>query len=135
MSKYKSRKISLPDGTFDSQLEAAHWQALKARQHLGEISGLTRQVAYLLAEAVTIQGRRRPALKYLADFVYRDNSTGQTVVADAKGVMTEGYRIKRHLLKATHGIDILELGRASKVRAARPVVKPAAMRAKKVRAA
>jgi hypothetical protein len=69
----------------------------------------------LLAEPVVINGRRRPPLKYIADFVFRD-SNGKTVVADAKGVITEGYRIKRHLLKALHGIDILELGRQGRAR-------------------
>ena len=123
-TKYKSRKVTTPDGTFDSKLEAAHWQALKTRQHLGEITGLTRQVAYLLAEPVVINGRKRPAMKYIADFVFRD-STGKTVVADAKGVITEGYRIKRHLLKAVHGIDILELGRQGR---ARPPARRAARR-------
>jgi hypothetical protein len=82
-------------------------------QRAGPVYDLRREVVYELAPAVVIQGRRRPPLRYVADFVYMLRSSDQEedarmVVEDCKGVRTEGYRIKRHLLKAVHGIEILE---------------------------
>lgn len=49
------------------------------------------------------------ACKYIADFVYTDNDTGQTVVEDTKGVRTKEYIIKRKLMLYLHGIRIKEV--------------------------
>ncbi len=76
-------------------------------ERAGHIAGLTREVPFELAPAVVIQGRKRPAMRYFADFVY-STADGKIVVEDAKGVRTEGYRIKRHFMKHIHNIDILE---------------------------
>jgi hypothetical protein len=43
----------------------------------------------------------------VADFVYFDDN-GARVVEDVKGAITDGYRIKRHLL-AVQGIQITEI--------------------------
>jgi hypothetical protein len=39
------------------------------------------------------------------DFVYRDRA-GQQVLEDVKGVITAAFTIKRHLLKAVHGLEV-----------------------------
>ena len=65
-------------------------------------------MSFELAQAVVLDGRKRPPLRYVADFVYRD-SAGQMVVEDVKGVRTQGYRIKRHLMLAVHGIEVREV--------------------------
>lgn len=49
------------------------------------------------------------ACRYIADFVYTDNETGQTVVEDTKGVRTKEYIIKRKLMLFVHGIRIREI--------------------------
>lgn len=49
------------------------------------------------------------ACKYIADFVYTDNETGQTIVEDTKGVRTKEYIIKRKLMLYLHGIRIKEV--------------------------
>ena len=46
---------------------------------------------------------------YIADFVYKDEETGRTVVEDAKGVKTKDYIIKRKLMLWLHGIRIAEV--------------------------
>ena len=83
-NKYKSRKTSLDGMVFDSAAEARAYLGLKARQMAGEIFDLKTQVVFELAPAVRIQGRKRPILKYIADFTYLEN--GRLIVADAKGV-------------------------------------------------
>lgn len=105
--KYANRRVEIDGQTFDSKAEARYWGHLQIRLKAGEIRNLRRQVPFELAPAVVIGGRKRPPLRYIADFVWEEG--GKTVVADVKGAVPEAYRIKRHLLKAVHGIDILEI--------------------------
>ena len=105
--KYANQRVEIDGQAFDSKAEARYWGHLQIRLKAGEISNLRRQVPFELAPAVVIGGRKRPPLRYIADFVWEEG--GKTVVADVKGAVPEAYRIKRHLLKAIHGIDILEI--------------------------
>ncbi len=117
-SKYHARKITTPEGTFDSRKEYRRWTELCILQRGGVISDLRRQVAYTLIpeqREPDITGPRggvkrgklmeRP-VDYVADFVYQKD--GQTVVEDSKGVRTKDYIIKRKLMLWVHGIRILE---------------------------
>lgn len=105
--KYRSTRVDAPDGRFDSKHELRAYRALQLREQAGEISDLARQVTFELAPTVKIDGRKRPPVRYIADFVYREN--GAQVVADAKGMRTPVYKLKRHLMMTVHGIPILEL--------------------------
>lgn len=80
---------------------------LKLLQRAGRISGLRCQVVFELAPAVRVQGRKRPALRYVADFVYREAGAAVDTVEDVKGKLTDAYRIKRHLM-AVLGFEIKE---------------------------
>ena len=104
--KYNNKKTIVDGITFDSKKEAARYSQLKLLERANKISDLKLQVMFTLAPSVKVQKRKRPPLVYIADFVYTENNS--KVVEDCKGVRTEGYRIKRHLLMATHGIEILE---------------------------
>lgn len=75
-------------------------------QEQGEICALERQVVYVLAPGVVINGRKAPPLRYVADFVYERGD--ETVIEDVKGVITAEYRIKRHLM-ALKGLSIVEI--------------------------
>lgn len=105
--KYANRRVEIDGQTFDSKAEARYWGVLQIRLKAGEIRNLRRQVPFELAPAVVIGGRKRPPLRYVADFVWEED--GKTIVADVKGAVPAAYRIKRHLMKAVHGIDILEI--------------------------
>ncbi len=105
-SKYGNQKCESGGIKFDSKREMMRWHDLVRMQARGEISELELQVPFVLADPVVIDGRKRPALRYVADFVYEQN--GETVVEDVKGRVTEGYRIKRHLM-AARGITIKEV--------------------------
>lgn len=90
----------------------------------GEIENLRREVPFVLAPAVVLDGMKKPALRYIADYVYlkriyqpkADGATYSTfktqqIVEDVKSPATRKnavYRIKKHLMKSVHGIDILE---------------------------
>ena len=109
-SKYNAKKVTLSGITFDSRREADRWLVLTERQKRGEITDLRRQVHFELAPAVILDGRKKPALRYVADFTYTEN--GAMVIEDVKSAYTRKmptYRIKRHLMKSVLGLDIKEV--------------------------
>lgn len=107
-SKYGNKKTEVDGLVFDSKREAKHWLELKAMQQRGEIFDLRRQVKFELIPAVRLDGRMRPATKYVADFVYTDKD-GNEVVADSKGCKTPEYALKRKLMAWVHSIEVKEL--------------------------
>jgi len=101
MNKYRNRRTTLYGITFDSQKEAQRYLVLLADQNEGKIKDLQLQVPY----EIKINGVK--VCKYIADFVYQRD--GQTIIEDVKGIRTQTYVIKRKLMKAVHGIDIVEV--------------------------
>ena len=96
---------------FDSKKEARRYDHLTIRQKAGEIHDLRLQVDFTLQEAYTDQeGRRVRAIRYRADFTYRERD-GRLVVEDVKSkpTRTREYLIKRKLMKERRGIDITEV--------------------------
>lgn len=108
-SKYRNEPVETVDGRFDSKAEHRHWMLLKQMEKTGRIKDIKRQIMYELAPSVVVGGRKRPPIRYVADFVYFDKEKKQEICADVKGAVTPEYRIKRHLMKSIHGIDILEI--------------------------
>lgn len=102
-SKYGNKKTQTSDGIIhDSQKEAMRWSELLLMQRAGYIQDLDRQVKY---ELIPKQDGER-ACYYVADFVYKDTITGETIVEDTKGFETDVYKIKRKLMLWRHGIKI-----------------------------
>ena len=111
--KYGNTKITNAHGTFDSRHEWERFHALWLMQRAGLISELERQVKFELVPGVKLAGekRKKPAMRYFADFVYKD-SKGQQVIEDAKSAATrksKDYRQKKHLMKALLNFDIVEV--------------------------
>ena len=126
--KYGNKKIKNAFGTYDSELEWGRYLFLSNRQKEGEISGLRRQVEYLLIPAQygteirhlkTKDKEIRVLLErpcsYIADFVYERN--GKTIVEDCKGedkkykgkrfsTQTADFKIKKKLMLYIHNIQI-----------------------------
>lgn len=108
-NKYGARSVVIDGIRFPSKREGDRWLALKLRFVLGEIYSLDRQVSYQLAPSVKIDGekRARPALRFTADFRYVDAKTLKTIVEDAKGYADTAFRMRQHLMKSVHGIDVV----------------------------
>jgi hypothetical protein len=111
-SKYRSQKVEQDGIKFDSKKEARRWSELQMMQVEGQISGLKRQVPFVLAPAVKLEGeaRTKPALRYVADATYMQD--GQMVVEDTKSAPTRKtpiYRAKKHLMATVHNIHIKEV--------------------------
>lgn len=110
-SKYGAVKTQIDGHTFASKAEARRFAQLKELERIGEIDSLELQPRYELAPGVKFSdaSRATPALRYVGDFRYRDH-LGRLVVEDVKGgPVTEGYRIKKHLMLAIHGIEVREV--------------------------
>lgn len=119
-SKYHARKVKRHGMVFDSRKEADRWDELMLLQREGEITGLRRQVPFVL-----IPAQRRPVwdetkntfvskcvaqkCSYIADFVYNDIETGEEIVEDAKGYRTREYILKRKMMLYFHNILIKEV--------------------------
>lgn len=120
-SKYKAHKVVVNGIKFDSKKEAKRYKDLLLLEQAGTIKDLQRQVKYVLIPAQYAPdiigkrgGHKRGKLlerecSYVADFVYTDTESGQTVVEDVKGFRTEVYKIKKKLLLERYGIQIKEV--------------------------
>lgn len=121
--KYGNRKITRDGLTFDSIKEYRRWCELSLLERAGEITGLERQVKYVIIPAqyapdtVTARGKiKRGKLlerecAYVADFRYQMD--GETVVEDVKGYKDGQayalFAIKRKLMLSVHGIMVKEV--------------------------
>jgi hypothetical protein len=126
MNKYGNKKVVVDGEVFDSRREYMRWQDLKFLEMCGAINDLRRQVVFELipvqrekSTRVYSKGRKKgqpiegkvieKAVTYVADFVYTDNTTGKTVVEDAKGFHTKDYILKRKMCLYLLGIRIQEV--------------------------
>ena len=96
MNKYHNKKISSPDGEFDSKYEYEEWCRLKLLERAKIISNLTRQVPFVLIPSIRTTVETLRPISYIADFVYEEK--GITYITDVKGYETQEYRIKKRLL-------------------------------------
>ena len=105
-NKYHARS----SGGYASRKEHRRANELQLMQRAGSISNLREQVSYeLIPPQRGTDGKvLERACTYIADFVYTDNATGQTIVEDTKGFRTKEYIIKRKLMLHVHGIRITE---------------------------
>ncbi len=102
-NKYKNEKTVVGGIKFDSRKEADRWIILRALEACGGIRNLKRQVHIgLIVKGVHI-------CKWIADFVYERD--GKTIYEDVKSKHTRKlpvYRLKKKLVNACMGIEILE---------------------------
>ena len=123
-TKYNAQKCVVDGITFDSRKEANRYCELKLLERGHVITDLRLQVEFILIpnqyrteERYGKNGRRLKDKQillerkccYIADFVYVDNRTGETVVEDAKGIRVEPYQVKKKLMLWVHGIQIKEV--------------------------
>lgn len=99
MNKYGAKKTIIDGITFDSKRESQHYVHLKIREKAGEIYNLELQPVYQI-----IIGDMK-ICKVIPDFRYVESNV--TVVEDVKGMDTAISRLKRKLVKAVHGVDIV----------------------------
>lgn len=102
--KYHNVPVTVDGKPFDSTAEGKRYWELCRLQDAGEITDLQTQPVFPLV----VNGVR--VAQYRADFAYVQN--GQRIIEDVKGgdaTKTAVYRLKKKMLKAQYGIDIVEV--------------------------
>lgn len=108
-NKYRNKKILIDGKKFDSIKEGNRYKELKLLQKIGKISELRLQPTYLLQDSFKIENKTIRAIKYIADFEYIDNETGEKIVEDVKGVKTDVYKLKKKLFQHKYNMNIKEI--------------------------
>lgn len=98
-TKYNAKKVTLDGVTFDSKAEAAFYKI-----HRGE--RMERQKKFLLAPAHEVNGIKKRAIYYIADFVFYDENGNIKKVIDVKGVTTADFKIKAKLFSLKYQMNI-----------------------------
>ena len=109
-NKYHNERLTIDGEKFDSKKEYRRYEELKLLERTGLISDLRRQVPFELVPRQIANGKVvERAVKYIADFTYREN--GQLVVEDVKSdaTRTDAYKIKKKLMLSVHGVRIKEV--------------------------
>lgn len=99
--KFGNVKVTVADGTFDSQKEYRRWCELKLLERGGAIRNLEHHVP------ISIDVNGQHICKYEADFTYFENN--ERVIEDCKGstaTITDVFRLKRKLIRALYGVEI-----------------------------
>lgn len=99
-SKFRNKPTVVDGHRFASKLEAKRYQELKLMEQAGEIAELTLQPRFKLVVGGFL------ICTYVADFHYLDVKAAKYVTEDAKGMLTNVFKIKAKLLKACYGIDV-----------------------------
>lgn len=100
-SKYRNKRCEYDGYKFPSEFERDVYIQHKYLQMEGKISNLkVHEIFFLSVKGVHI-------CEYEADLSYLDN--GELVVKDAKGFRTKEFIIKKKLMKACLGIEIIEV--------------------------
>lgn len=107
-----AKKCTQDGYKFDSLREMRRYQELRLLADAGAIACLEVHPRFELALAVVVDGRKKPALRYTGDFRYIDlDNFSADVIEDVKSprFRTAAYRMRKHLMKAQLGLDILEV--------------------------
>lgn len=112
-NKFGAVKEEVDGIKFDSKTEARRYRELKKMVRAGEIRDLELQPVYVLVKSVKFSNdqKAKPAMRYTADFRYFDVKKGRVVVEDVKSKATAkqtDYKMRRHMMLAFHGIEVLE---------------------------
>jgi Protein of unknown function (DUF1064) len=107
VSKYRNEKGKVDGLKFDSLKEKKRYGQLKMREKAGEIRALRMQHSF----PIVVNGVK--ICEYRSDFDYSEIGAGQDgmdkwIVEDCKGFKTPAYIMKKKLLRAVWGIEILE---------------------------
>ena len=119
-NKYHAKKVEFYGITFDSKKEGLYYLKLKDMERRGEISNLRLQVPYELLPAIyrdevvhlktkdkVVQKLVQRAVYYVADFVY--DKDGKEYVIDTKGMRLADYILKKKMMLAIKGIEVIEV--------------------------
>ena len=100
-NKYGNKKCVVDGIKFDSVKEARYYCELKVLRLAGEV------LEFAVQPAFPIVVNKKKICTYRADFRVK-YSSGLTEFVDVKGFKTPVYRLKKKLVEAIYGIEIVE---------------------------
>jgi hypothetical protein len=105
VTKYGAQKVTIDGMTFDSRAEHKRYEQLRLMALAGAIRNLQVHMRYPI-DVADIR-----ICVYVSDFDYDvvEGAGLRHVVEDVKGVRTPAYKLKRALMKAVYGIEIVEI--------------------------
>jgi hypothetical protein len=106
--KYRAIATTIDGIRFASKKEAARYGQLKMLEKAGEIRELELQPRFPLYVCRYRNGELHKVCDYVADFRYRQGPRGILVIEDVKGMRTPTYRLKRKMVEAQYGFEIME---------------------------
>lgn len=112
-NKFNAVKVVIDGIKFASTTEGNRYRELKLLVRAGKIKDLEVQPVYTLVKSVKYKNAKRAkkAMIYTADFRYWDIEKDELVVEDVKSKATAketDYIMRRHMMLAFHGIEVLE---------------------------
>ncbi len=106
-NKYRAKRVEIDGISFDSQKEAKRYQELKLLEKAKQIQDLKVHPKF------EIQLNGLQICTYTADFDYIDPRTKRLVVEDVKGYKKGAayyvFKLKKTLMKALYGIEVVEI--------------------------
>ena len=121
-NKFGNHKVTIDGIKFDSRKEAKFYLFLREAEKNGEITDLKLQVPFELIPAIyeeqvihlktkdkVVTKCVQKAVHYVADFVYTETVSGNQAVVDTKGFRTPEYKLKKKMMRAFKGINIVEV--------------------------
>lgn len=96
-NKYRAKKTTIGDTTYDSKKEATRGQYLEMLQKQGLIRNLEKQKEFVLIEPFEHHGIKYRKCSWISDFYYYDNRDNKWHAEDVKSFITRKkpeYRIK-----------------------------------------
>ena len=102
-NKYGAKKTFVDGVAFDSKAEARRYGELKLLLHGGLIADLELQPKF----PIHVNGKKIGF--YKADFQYREVTDDHITIEDVKGHKTPVYKLKKKLVEAIYGIEIVEV--------------------------
>jgi hypothetical protein len=103
MSKYHNKKTIVEGYAFDSLAERNRYQQLMLLVRNEDIHSLE------IHPKFPVNVNNKHICNYFADFRYYDVQAEKFIVEDVKGVRTTTYRLKKKLVEAIYGIEIVEI--------------------------
>ena len=101
--KYHNQKTRVAGRLFASKREARRYSELRLLVKAGEVFDLECQ------PVITCKVNGQRVCNYIADFRYRARKSIADTYEDVKGFKTPVYRLKKKLVKACTGIEIIEI--------------------------
>jgi hypothetical protein len=112
-NKFGAVRTRVDGRTFASKAEAGRYGELQLLAKAGLIADLECQPAWTFEINGRLLKIGARAVRYTADFAFTDRATGERVVEDVKGRITNDAQLRIALMEAIHGITVRLVGKTN----------------------